>query len=116
MKEQEAVVKQVKKEFTSILTKIRENLKRKKHCERQIRSIYKSKSNLSSQETRQISSLLNDQEGFERALTELFASQTANIQRLKELNYYQFVYLFDFLHRYLLPSTGLSISISIKFC
>ena len=87
VKEQEAVVKQVKKELTSISTKIRENLKRKKHCERQIRSIYKSESSLSSQKTRQISSLLNDQEGFERALTELFASQTANIQRLKESNY-----------------------------
>ena len=87
VKEQEVVLKQVKKELTSISTKIRENLKRKRHCERQIRSIYKSESNLSSQKTRQISSLLNDQEGFERALTELFASQTANLQRLKESNY-----------------------------
>ena len=86
-KEQAVVVKQVKKELTSLSTKIRENLKRKKHCERQIRAIYKSESNLSSQKTRQISSLLNDQEGFEKALTELFASQTANIQRLKESNY-----------------------------
>ena len=66
-KEQAVVVKQVKKELTSLSTKIRENLKRKKHCERQIRAIYKSDSNLSSQKTRQISSLLNDQEGFEKA-------------------------------------------------
>ena len=87
VKEQAVVIKQVKKELTSLSTKIRENLKRKKHCERQIRAIYKSESNLSSQKTRQISSLLNDQEGFEKALTELFASQTANIQRLKESNY-----------------------------
>ena len=78
--------------------------------------IDKIRENLKSQKTRRISSLLNDQEGFERALTELFASQTVYIQRLKVLNYYQFVYLFVILHRYLLPSTGLSISISIKFC
>ena len=58
VKEKEVVVKQVKKELTSLSTKIRENLKRKKHCERQIRSIYKSESSLSSQKTRQISSLL----------------------------------------------------------
>ena len=86
-KEKEVVVKQVKKELTSLSTKIRENLKRKKHCERQIRSIYNSESSLSSQKTRQISSLLNDQEGFERTLIELFASQTANLQRLKDSNY-----------------------------
>ena len=87
VKEKEVVVKQVKKELTSLSTKISENLKRKKHCERQIRSIYKSESSLSSQKTRQISSLLNDQEGFERTLIELFASQTANLRRLKDSNY-----------------------------
>ena len=86
-KEQAVVVKQVKKELTSLSTKIRDNLKRKRHCERAIRAIYKSESNLSSQKTRQISSLLNDQEGYEKALTELFASQTANLQRLKDSNY-----------------------------
>ena len=58
VKEQAVVVKQVKKELTSLSTKIRENLKRKKHCERQIRAIYKSESNLSSQKTRHISSLI----------------------------------------------------------
>ena len=40
VKEQEVVVKQVKKELTSTSTKIRENLKRKKHCERLVACYY----------------------------------------------------------------------------
>ena len=86
-KEQEEVIKQVKKELRPLCERIRNTMRKKKHCERQIKGLYKSSSVLSSQQNRQISSLLNDQENLEKNLKELFAAQTSIIQRLKDCDY-----------------------------
>ena len=87
LKEQESVLKQVKKELKHICQKIREQLRRKKSYEKQIKLLYKSASTLTSQQSRQISSLLNDQESLEKSLIELFSSQSSNLQRLKDCDY-----------------------------
>ena len=87
LKEQESVLKQVKKELKHLCQKIREQLRRKKSYEKQIKLLYKSASTLTSQQSRQISSLLNDQESLEKSLIELFSSQSSNLQRLKDCGY-----------------------------
>ena len=87
LKEQETVLKQVKKELKHLCQKIREQLRRKKSYEKQIKLLYKSASTLTSQQSRHISSLLNDQESLEKSLIELFSSQSSNLQRLKDCGY-----------------------------
>ena len=59
-KDQENVVKQVKKELKSVSDGIKITARRKRQIEKQIKEIYNSHQELTSQQNRQISSLLND--------------------------------------------------------
>ena len=67
-KDQENVVKQVKKELKSVSDGIKITARRKRQIEKQIKEIYNSHPELTSQQNRQISSLLNDQESCESHL------------------------------------------------
>ena len=60
LKEQETVVKQVKKELQPLCDKIKDTVKKKRKCEKLIKTLHDANSTLSSQQNRQISSLLND--------------------------------------------------------
>ena len=86
-KEQENVLKQVRKELRTVCDGIKRTARRKREVEKQIKEIYSSHSELTSQQNRQISSLLNDQESFESNLKELFSSQKNSLQRLKDCQY-----------------------------
>ena len=86
-KEQENVVKQVRKELRSVSDGIKKIARRKREVEKQIKEIYSSHSELTSQQTRKISSLLNDQESYESNLKEFFSSQKNSLQRLKDCQY-----------------------------
>ena len=86
-KDQENVVKQVKKELKSVSDGIKITARRKRQIEKQIKEIYNSHPELTSQQNRQISSLLNDQESCESHLKELFSSQKNSLQRLKDCQY-----------------------------
>ena len=86
-KEQENVVKQVRKELRSVSDGIKKTARRKREVEKQSKEIYSSHSELTSQQNRRISSLLNDQESFESNLKELFSAQKNSLQRLKDCQY-----------------------------
>ena len=86
-KDQQNVVKQVKKELKSVSDGIKITARRKRQIEKQIKEIYNSHPELTSQQNRQISSLLNDQESCESHLKELFSSQKNSLQRLKDCQY-----------------------------
>ena len=85
-KEQENVLKQVKKELRALHDRLVDCIKKKRKCEKQIKSLYQSES-LTSQQNRQVSSLLNDQEILEKKLKDLFTDQNAAVQRLKDCQY-----------------------------
>ena len=86
-KEQEEVLKQVKKELRPLADSIKKTVEKKRRLEKQIKALYKSGTVLTSQQNRQISSLLDDQENLEKSLKESFSIQTNIIQRLKDCDY-----------------------------
>ena len=86
-KEQENIVKQVRKELRSISDNIKRIARRKRDVEKEIKDIYSAHSEKTSQQNRKISSLLNDQESLESNLKDLFSSQKNSLQRLKDCDY-----------------------------
>ena len=86
LKEQDIVVKQVKKEWKPLHVRIKEVLKKKFDCEKQIRKVYKS-DNPGSHQSRQVNSLINDQESLELKLKSLLAIQSSLLDRLKNCDY-----------------------------
>ena len=74
-KEQEDVIKQIKKELLPLSERIKDTARRKSKCEKQIKSVFNSSPVLSNQQNRQIASLINDQELLENCLRELFSNQ-----------------------------------------
>ena len=87
LKEQDIVVKQVKKEFNPLIQNIKQSLRKKRLCEKEIKHIHDSSSTLSSQQNRKITSLIDDQESLEKHINEQFATQKSLLQRLKDCEY-----------------------------
>ena len=84
--QKEVTVKQVKKEFPSMLQKLKICVKKKKGIEREIRDIH-SKGTHSSHLQRKITSLIDEQEAVQKYLSELLASQKDLLQRLSQCGY-----------------------------
>ena len=87
LKEQDVVVKQVKKELNPLVQKIKQTLKKKRLCEKEIRHIHDSASSITSQQNRKIASLIDDQDSLEKHINDLFNTQKELIQRLKDCEY-----------------------------
>ena len=87
LKERDIVVKQVKKEWKPLHLRLKEILKKKSDCEKQIRKVYNYDSNPGSHRSRQVNSLINDQESLEQKLKGLLSIQSSLLDRLKNCDY-----------------------------